>query len=109
MILGPLYHWSPAARHDDIHRDGIKPGAPSTVASVPLPYVCLGFDPASAWAISGAMEWVSEVDKWDLWLVRLGDGDSVQVRPDFGPRLQEVKVHNPIPADRLWWVGRRDT
>lgn len=55
------------------------------------------------------MEWVSEVDCWDLWQVRLEDTDSVSIRPEFGPVVQEIKVYNAIPADRLWHVGERET
>jgi hypothetical protein len=53
------------------------------------------------------MEWVSEIDCWDLWQVRIAEGDSICVRPDFGPVIQEIKVYNQIPADRLWHVGER--
>lgn len=108
MILSPLFHWSPAARYSKITTEGLRPNQIHTVASVPLPYVCLGVDPAIAWTLSGAMEW-TEVEVWDLWQVLLAEHDSVQVRPEFGPNMLEVKVHGPIPPDRLWWCGRRTT
>jgi hypothetical protein len=106
VILGPLYHWSPVERRESIKANGLRPGSPAMVASVELEHVCLGFDPASTWAISGAMDF-AEADDWDLWLVHLGEHDSVSVRSEFGPRLQEVKVRNVIPPDRLWYVGQR--
>lgn len=107
MRLGALYHWSPADRFEEIWRSGLRPHAGPTVASGSLCYVCLSPDPSTAWSLSGAMDWVSDVDEWDLWLVRLGEGDHVCVRGEFGPRIEEVKVYGHLPADRLWWVGRR--
>jgi len=107
MLLGPLYHWAPASRAEAIALEGLQPGMPATVASEPLPHICLGVDPAGAWAISGAVGWHG-VTEWDLWLVRLADADSVTVRPEFGPRIQEVTVAGPIPPERVWRVGRRD-
>lgn len=106
MILGQLYHWSPTERRASIQERGLIPGSPSMVASTEQAHVCLGFDPRSAWAISGAMDFV-EPDDWDLWLVHLGEHDSVAIRAEFGPRLQEVLVRNAIPAERLWFVGSR--
>lgn len=107
MLLPALYHWSPAARFDAICRDGLRPHSPPAVATVSMPYVCLSPTPSRAWSLSGRMEWVSKVDAWDLWQIQLADGDQVEVRPDFGPAIQEIKVHGPIPADRVWWVARR--
>lgn len=107
MQLGSLYHWSPAQRFDEIYQAGLRPHAEPTVASGSLAYICLSPDPSTAWSLSGAMEWVSEVDEWDLWLVRLAKGDHVCVRPEFGPAIEEIKVYGSLPADRLWWVARR--
>lgn len=53
------------------------------------------------------MSWTSEIEEWDLWQVRLQDGDEVHYRSDFGPVLKEIRVYNAIPADRAWWVARR--
>ncbi len=105
--LSPLYHWSPASRYHAIRREGLQPASSPTVAAQPLTYLCLGASPARAWSISGAMDYVSEVDDWDLWQVVLADTDSVAVRPDFGPYVIEVMIKNVIPPDRLWWAGRR--
>jgi hypothetical protein len=107
MILPELYHWSPAERFDAIHRDGLVAGSPSAVASGPLETVCLSPDPKRAWQLSGAMDWVSEVDEWDLWLVTLADKDEVMIRAEYGPEIQEIKVRNSIPRERLWYIGRR--
>lgn len=105
MRLGLLYHWSPASRHYEIKDQGLVPGSTPTVASVPLDYVCLGFSPSGAWAISG--QTYPDVVAWDLWQVQLADDDNVTVRPEFGPVLCELMVHNKIGPDRMWWVARR--
>lgn len=107
MLLPALFHWSPSDRFDQIYRDGLRPHCPPTVASGTLPYVCLSPTASRAWSLSGGMEWTSEVDEWDLWQVRLEDGDDVRIRPDFGPVIQEIKVYGAIPADRIWWAARR--
>lgn len=107
MNLSPLYHWSPSERYAAIKRDGLRPGSPSTVAGVDLTYLCLAPDPRLAWSISGAMDFVSEIEDWDLWQVRTAEGDELYVRPDFGPMVYEIKCRTPIPPDRLWWIGRR--
>lgn len=107
MELGALYHWSPADRFDEIYQSGLRPHSTPTVASGSLPYICLSPDPSTAWSLSGAMDWVSEVDEWDLWLVRIAEGDQVCIRGEFGPKIEEVKVYGPLPGDRLWWAARR--
>jgi len=71
------------------------------------PYLSFSPTPSCAWSLSGAMEWVSEIDRWDLWQVRIEEGDEVGIRPEFGPVVQEIKVYSAIPADRLWHVGER--
>ncbi len=107
MRLSPLYHWSPADRYDAIRRDGLRPGSAPTVASVAQQHICCSPDPMRAWAISGAMTWVSDVEHWDLWQVTVADGDEVHVRAEFGPDVHEVMIRTVIPPDRLWWLGRR--
>lgn len=109
MNLPLLYHWSPADRFEAINRDGLIAGSPNTVASTALPTICLSPDPRTGWQISGAMDWVSEVDEWDLWLVALADKDEVNIRPAFGPVIEEIKVRNSIPRDRIWHVARRSS
>lgn len=70
--------------------------------------ICLGFTPSAAWGLSGAIDRFNTEDfEWDLWQVNLGEHDEVHIRSEFGDVLQEVRVHNPIPADRIWWVGTR--
>lgn len=109
MQLPALYHWSPSDRFDVIYREGLRPHAAATVASGTLPYLCLSPDPATAWSLSGAMDWVSEVAEWDLWQTRIVDGDQIVIRGEFGPTVQEIKLYGPVPASRLFWVGRRIT
>jgi len=107
VILPPLYHWSPADRLNSIRLEGLRTGRPATTSSGGLEYISLSPDPARAWQLSGAMEWTSEIDEWDLWQVRIAEGDSIQVRSEFGPEVMEIKVRNSIPAERCWYVGRR--
>lgn len=107
MLLAALYHWAPSERYDSIRARGLVAGSLPAVASVALHTVCLGPDPQQAWALSGAMEWLADVDEWDLWQVVLGPNDEVMIRAEFGPQIYEVKVRNSIPPDRLWFVGRR--
>lgn len=107
MKLDPLYHWSPADRYESIRVHGLRSGSDPTVASVAQTHLCMSPDPKAAWRISGAMDYVSEIEYWDLWLVHLAGTDEVYVRPEYGPQIQEVNVRGHIPPDRLWWIGRR--
>lgn len=78
------------------------------VAEVRWPWICLGSCPSGAWLLSGDTGWGRDADSdWDLWEVVLGDQDEVHVRPSWGAEVEEVRVHNSIPADRLWYCGRR--
>lgn len=60
-----------------------------------------------AWGLSGNMEWVSEIEEWDLWQVYLPDKAEVHVRPTFGSIIEEVKVYTVIPPDMLWFCGQK--
>lgn len=93
-----------------VRREGLRPYCPPTLSTGELafPYLCLSPSPASAWGLSGDMDWVTEIDHWDLWQVRLAEGDEVRFRGDFGPVLREIRVYNVIPADRAWWVACRE-
>lgn len=108
MLLGPLYHWSPSDRFGSIMSHGLIIGSKPAVCSTAVQQISFGFDPQSAWRLSGAMQWTSEIEKWDLWQVTIGEKDECRVRSEFGPLLWEVKVCNDIPAERVWFVGRRD-
>lgn len=107
LELGQLFHWSPRDRRETILREGLRPFSGPTCGADPLPYVCLGSTPRGAWALSGDTDWGHEQEDWDLWQVTLADTDEVRVRAEYGPRIWEVKVHNVIPPDRMWWVGER--
>lgn len=111
MLLPALYHWSPSSRRDEIRAHGLQPFSAPTVCSDPdtaMPYICLSPSPSSAWSLSGDMDWVSNVESWDLWQVRLGDHDEVRFRATFGNVLEEIKVYTAIPAERAWFVGTRE-
>lgn len=114
--LPTLYHWSPRDRREEIREVGLTPYKPGTLVSDDAAAewahgfgcICFGTDPASAWSLSGDMQHVSEIETWDLWQLReIADGDEVRVRAEFGPRIWEVRIFNPVAADRLWWVAER--
>lgn len=114
MRLPTMFHWAPAARREAILREGLKPYAPTPAegenpengnAIVGWPWVCVAPEPSRAWGLSGGMGW-AEGD-WDLWEVRLSEHDEVHIRPEFGDAIKEIRVHNAIPADRVWFVGTR--
>lgn len=115
MNLPAVYHWSPRDRREQIRVDGLKPYSPNVVTIDPqeewahgFGCICFGLDPARAWALSGDMQHTSEVEEWDLWqLPELVETDEVRVRAEYGPRIWEVRLFNPVAADRLWWVGAR--
>lgn len=110
MLLPALYHWSPADRRDAIRGEGLRPYSTPTVHSDPdlaSPYLCLSTTPSSGWGLSGDMGWVGGIEEWDLWQVRLAEGDEVHYRADFGPVLREIRVYTAIPADRVWFVASR--
>lgn len=107
-MIDALYHWSPSTRYESIRQYGLKPGSESVVASDRLHYLCVGVDPARAWTLSGGIEWCAEIEQWDLWSFRPNSTDELYVRPFFGRQIEEIKLRNPVSAERLWWVGRRD-
>lgn len=117
MILPALYHWSPRDRYHDILRDGLKPYVPPTVSTctnpttgnevIGWPYICFGTTPSAAWGLSGDMDYVTEIEEWDLWQVMLADTDEVHFRSEYGNQLKEVRTYNAIPTDRMWWIATR--
>jgi len=111
-IVSVLYHWAPTVKREQIALEGLKPFQPPTVHSQDMraPYICLGPSPSAAWALSGDMGWVSEIEEWDLWQVVLpADGTTeVHVRPFFGNHVEEIKVYTPLAPNCLWLVGTRE-
>lgn len=105
--LGSLYHWAPSDRRTTILREGLVPGSKSTISSEEVSYVSLGPSPRRAWTYSGDLSWASELENWDLWQVTLSDTDDCRVRTDYGTTVIEVRAHNVIPPDRVWFVGQR--
>lgn len=95
-LIETVYHWSPIARRSRILEAGLRP-----VRSEAL---CCGATPAEAWELSEA---IGPSGAWDLWQVTLADDDEVVVLPQWGPRVREVRVRGPIPADRCWLAGSR--
>lgn len=109
MKLDPLYHWSPVERRKEIRAHGLQPYKRTSVSSdgVVYPYICLSPTASMAWGLSGDMDWVSEIEDWDLWQVEIPKNAEVHVRSTWGSTIEEVKVYTPIPANFLWLVGTR--
>ena len=108
VILPHLYHWSPTERRAAIQKEGLQPYSPSmSHEGYAYAHICLATTPSAAWGISGDMDWGREEESWDLWQVRLAEGDEVHYRAEFGNVLKEVRVANTIPPDRVWYVGTR--
>lgn len=109
MRLGPLYHWSPVERRKAIRVEGLRPYSEPTVSTGPerYPSISLSPTPSMAWGLSGDMGWATEIEDWDLWQVNLPDGAETHIRPFWGDKIEEIKVHTPIPANHLWHVGTR--
>lgn len=114
MILPALFHWAPRDRRESIRTGGLQPYSEPVIhtanadgVKLAFPYLCLSPTPSGAWSLSGDMDWASEVEEWDLYQLRLAEGDEVSYRGDFGPVLREIRVSNVIPADRVWYVATR--
>ena len=109
MRLDPLYHWSPKRNRASILQHGLQVLSPEQTRALPFcaGYLCFSMWPSCAWGLSAAMREDGEDEEWDCWQVWLADTDEVRVMPLHGARVQEVRVHNSIPPDRLWWVGER--
>lgn len=124
--LGALYHWSPRDRLSSIKRLGLVPGKRNITG--PLYHgtpenlenwenedlgageffqsgICFATDPASAWSLSHGVFRV--LGTYDLWQVSLVDADSVEILPQWGARIREVRVRNRILKSRLIWIGER--
>lgn len=108
-----LYHWAPTERRVEIIQKGLRTYSKPTVQSGRLrwPYICCGFTPSGAWGLSGDFmrdrETQDPIDEWDLWQVTLPEMAHWEIRNDFGPKMQEIKVFTSVPADHVWWVAQR--
>ena len=107
IYLDQLYHWSPKDRRLGILQNGLQLMAKAQVNTVPFPWICLGTTPSSAWGLTLAEQRL-EIEVWDLWQVTLAEKDHVDILAEWGPAIREVRVHNGLPSDRLWWIGERD-
>lgn len=111
VLLGQLYHWSPADRHPRIRAHGLVPGSPPTTCTTRQPHLCLSPDPVTAWRLSAQTLLDAERGPasgyWDLWQVTLTDTDEIHIPPMFGPHLGEVQIHNAIAPDRVFFLGQR--
>ena len=119
-----LYHWSPEKYRRSIVRSGLRPTSLTAVYERPvkpgerlghwvedlseesLLAVCFGTSPSTAWAYSGALS-SERGETWDLWQIELKPQDEVHFRSAWGNKLDEVRIANPIPRGRCWFVGSR--
>ena len=124
LYLPAVYHWSPEKHRKSILRGGLRPTCHTAVWHRPLKpgedvghhtydipeesllAVCFGTSPSTAWDYSGALS-AERGETWDLWQIELVEEDEVHVRPTWGNELDEVRVVNPIPKSRCWFVGSR--
>ena len=124
LYLPDLYHWSPERHRSSIVRRGLRPSTPTAVWERPLKpgelvghrtedlpedsllAVCFGTTPSTAWAYSGALS-AQRGETWDLWQIELAADDEVHFRSTWGNRFDEVRIVNPIPRSRCWFVGSR--
>jgi len=108
LRIKSLYHWSPSENRKSILQDGLKIVSPSlNKPDGYFSYICLGTTPSSAWGLIPVDPVEYEKDSWDLWQVSLSDSDHIDIRGDHVPYVREIRVNNSIPADRVWWVGKR--
>ena len=111
VLLGQLYHWSPADRFHAIRNHGLVPGSPNVTCTRPHLHICLSLDPLGAWELSGqrAIDTGGAYagSDWDLWQVILDRHDEVHIPAMYGPHIAEVQVHNVIPPVRAAHVARR--
>lgn len=116
--LGILYHWSPKINRAAILRRGLRvmsgsrlyPKNPDGTVFHGFPWICLGTTPSSAWGL--ILDPENDGDEgesgWDLWQVRIQQGDKIVIRSDFDvPYIQEVRVLHGLSPDRIWWVAER--
>lgn len=130
MIVDVLFHWSPADRYEDILSNGLRvlsPGVDTTPqfndqgettgteVYLRWPWICFSSDPMAAWQLSGDItgawshpEEEGGIRAWDLWQITTDVNDEIHIRPEFGNRIEEVRIHNGIPVDRIRWVARRE-
>ena len=101
----PLFHWSPGPRRLSISVNGLVPGSEPTIVPEAVPYICLGSDPATIWALTGELPWTAR-GEWDLWQVWLDDEIDVRIVVLDGD-IVEIRVYENIPSAQLWLVGTR--
>jgi hypothetical protein len=103
--IGALFHWSPSKNRASILKHGLQVMQPcSDQTDAAFPWICLGTTPSSAW---GLIPDKLQSERWDLWQVRLREGDRVTYRSLDTPHIREVRVQHGLPSDRVWFVGER--
>lgn len=115
--IGPLYHWSPRDRHNQIKKEGLQPGKcnhhgptwhngqDETDGEFLQPMICFSPSPATAWNYSHEA-WGS-TGTFDLWQVYPNQLDEIHILPVHGDMVAEIRVANGIPEHRLIWIGER--
>jgi hypothetical protein len=115
MDIGFLYHWSPRSRYKNINRRGLRldhSAGPTTSSSICVsdarPVLCFGTSAIEAWSLSAELTY-TPAGWWDLWSIHVKDTDEVLALPTWGNRLSEIRLFNPVPRSRLWYVGSRES
>lgn len=125
MRIPRLYHWAPTRLRVKILQEGLKIYSQQSSSTtnpmtdeeviVSYPVICLGTSPSAAWGYLLHREAEYDDDRedacgWDLWQVSPSEHDQLSIRTDTpggGHWISEIRVHNSIPADRVWFVGHR--
>jgi hypothetical protein len=108
MRLEYLYHWSPRSRRSAILLEGLKCGAPPTFCTRKTGYLCFSLNPHTAWELSAGTSGAALLpQEWDLWQATLSDTDQVAIYPCWGGNIQEVRLNNNVPSDRLFLAGTK--
>lgn len=120
MEIGALYHWSPRARFKNINRNGLRLDhrAGATTSSEMCVttigdgetrrVLCFGTSAIEAWSLSAELNY-TPAGMWDLWSFFIHETDEVLALPMWGNRLSEIRLFNPVPRKRLWYVGERES
>ncbi len=109
LQIKTVYHWSPSENRKSIMQDGLQIASPSShEPNGYFSYICLSTTSSGAWNLLPVDPVEYGKDKWDLWEVKLSETDHVNIRGDHVPNINELRVNNTIPPDRVWWVAERN-
>lgn len=111
MLLGQLYHWSPADRRPSIASRGLVPHSPHTTCTRSHPCIFASTDPITAWRLSAQTLLdtgrITSGGTWDLWQITPTESDEIHIPAGFGPDITECRIYNVIPPERAVHVAQR--